>query len=94
MDRLNVHRSQRVLKFAKSNGFRIVFNASYSPDYNPIERVFALAKRQIKARRLKAILKDEKPDDDAIIDEEFSKICKLKVDNFIKHSVKLLKDYN
>ena len=44
MDRLNVHRSAKIRELAHQLGIKLVFNASYSPDLNPIERVFALTK--------------------------------------------------
>ena len=39
MDRLNVHRSYRVLDVCEELGILRIFNSSYSPNYNPIERV-------------------------------------------------------
>jgi len=33
-----------------------IFGPPYSPDFNPIELVFSIAKRELKKERLKAIL--------------------------------------
>jgi len=40
-------------------GFRYIFAAAYSPDLNPIESVFSIAKKYIKKERLKAISRSE-----------------------------------
>ena len=45
LDNLNVHKSKKIKKFAQAHGIELVFNAPYSPDYNPIEGVFGLAKK-------------------------------------------------
>ena len=87
LDRLNVHRSPKITKLAKVLGIEIVYNAAYSPDYNPIERVFGLVKADIKKARLKAIINETQPDDRVIINEAFAKIKKETVSNFIGHSL-------
>ena len=56
-----------------------VFSPIYSPDYNPVEYVFSFAKREIKERRLKAILNGEKVDLWGIITNSFSSINRLKI---------------
>ena len=33
-----------------------IFSPPYSPDYNPIESMFSIFKRELKMRRLKAVL--------------------------------------
>lgn len=39
-----------------------VYNASYSPNYNPIEGVISVAKSSIKKKRLRALVLNEKID--------------------------------
>ena len=41
MDNCNVHHSKKVAKFLEENGISAIFNVPYSPEYNPIERVWA-----------------------------------------------------
>ena len=48
MDRLNVHRSYRVLDVCQELGIIRIFNSSYSPNYNPIEGVIGVIKNEIK----------------------------------------------
>ena len=71
MDQLNVHRSNKVSNLAKVLGIELIFNAAYSPDYNPIERVFSQAKLLIKKERLRAIRNNKGPNDEAIIEAAF-----------------------
>ena len=46
---------------------RCIFNAPYSPDYNPIEGVFSVAKRKIKQERLKDIMSKRKRELEGLI---------------------------
>ena len=48
LDRLSVHRTITVRDTASQLQIPIIFNASYSPNYNPIEGVIGLAKGYIK----------------------------------------------
>jgi transposase len=47
---------------------KCVFNASYSPEYNPIELVFSMAKRSIKQTRLRLLAKGQTQDIKKTID--------------------------
>ena len=47
-DNLTLHHTVLVREKAKSNNQELVFNASYSSHLNPIERLWALAKRQFR----------------------------------------------
>jgi transposase len=51
MDRLNVHRSYRVFDVCEELGIIRIFNASYSPNYNPIEGVIGMVKNELKRQR-------------------------------------------
>jgi transposase len=62
MDRLNVHRSYRVLDVCEELGIIRIFNSSYSPNYNPIEGVIGVIKNEIKRQRTHAISNGNKPD--------------------------------
>ena len=53
MDNLSSHNSGRSISKMKELSLRRVFNLSYSPEYNPIEFVFAIFKRKFRAMRLK-----------------------------------------
>ena len=53
MDQLSVHTCNRSKDKMKFLGFEVVYNASYSPEYNPIETIFSIVKRKIKNERLR-----------------------------------------
>ena len=52
LDRLSVHRSIRVRDAANDLGLKIILNASYSPNFNPIEGAIGIIKNIIKTKRL------------------------------------------
>ena len=56
MDNLAVHRSNHVKERMDEMSIPYIFSPPYSPDYNPIESVFSIFKRELKTRRLKVIL--------------------------------------
>ena len=56
MDNLSVHRSNAVKWRMDEMSIPYIFGPPYSPDFNPIELVFSIAKRELKKERLKAIL--------------------------------------
>jgi transposase len=45
LDNLRVHYSLKVREYCRENMIELVFNAAYSSEYNPIERLWALSKR-------------------------------------------------
>ncbi len=55
MDNCAVHRSRKVTEFCKLLGLQMIFNVPYCPQYNPIERVWAIAKNLYKRSKLKQI---------------------------------------
>ena len=46
LDNLGVHRTKDATKLAKTLGIELVFNGTYSSEYNPIERLWAWAKKR------------------------------------------------
>ena len=55
MDNLSVHTSKEIKTRMDELGIAYIYSPVYSPEFNPIETIFALAKRKIKNERLKAI---------------------------------------
>ena len=55
MDNLSVHTSKEIKARMDELGIAYIYSPIYSPEFNPIETIFSLAKRQIKNERLKAI---------------------------------------
>ena len=76
MDRLNVHRCRQVLQAMQNLRLKHVLNASYSPDYNPIEGVFSVAKNRIKRTRLEAIVNGRRLQLEAVIKDAFKNVGK------------------
>ena len=72
-------------------GFEVVYNASYSPEYNPIETIFSIVKRKIKNERLRQFMKKEEEDLRTMTAKEFDKIKKETCVNLIRHSINKLK---
>ena len=56
MDNLSVHSSEHSKKVMRDHGFRFIYNCAYQPDYNPIETVFSMVKRNFKALRAKKMI--------------------------------------
>ena len=52
VDNLSVHRSRIIQERMEELSIPCIFNAAYSPNFNPIENVFALAKRNYKKLRM------------------------------------------
>ena len=44
MDNLSAHKPKRVMELIEGRGCRLLYLASYSPDYNPIEKAFSKIK--------------------------------------------------
>ena len=55
MDNLSAHTSERSKETMRQLGFRWVYNVPYSPEYNPIEFVFSMVKRNFRALRAKKL---------------------------------------
>ena len=55
LDRLSVHRMKSVANICAERQIKLIMNASYSPDYNPVEGVIGLAKNDIKKKRWNAV---------------------------------------
>lgn len=49
MDNIAFHRSKKIAKLAASHNVRIIHTPPYSPQFNPIELLFASIKRRFKA---------------------------------------------
>ena len=52
MDNLSVHRSRDVKERMDELSIPYIFSPPYSPDYNPIELVFSLFKKEMKKKRI------------------------------------------
>ena len=55
LDNCRVHHSKKVKGHLKDVDLTTIFNVPYSPQYNPIERVWAMVKMQYKKMKLRAL---------------------------------------
>ena len=94
MDNLAVHRSNLVKERMDELSFNYIYGPAYSPDLNPIESVFSIAKNIIKRKRLAGIVNGYKVNIEQAINEAFDIIDPLKVCSFIRKSNELLFNYN
>ena len=46
LDNLRLHKTHAVKRYAEENDINLVFNGSYSSEYNPVERLWLFAKRK------------------------------------------------
>ena len=60
LDNLMVQKSKEILERMDELSIAYVFSPIYSPDLNPVEYCFSIAKRLIKEERLRRILNGEK----------------------------------
>ena len=51
-DNLSVHKSKEIRERMDELVFAYIYSLIYSPDLNPVEYMFSMAKKQIKADRL------------------------------------------
>ena len=56
MDNLSVHKSKEITDRMDELGLAYIFGPAYSPDFNPVETIFSIAKSYIKKRRLSAVI--------------------------------------
>ena len=90
MDNLTVHISNQIKERMDELGFAYVYLPIYSPQFNGVEEVFAIAKKIIKGKRLEAIVNGKEFDLFEIIKDSFESINVLNIKNCIKHSYKNL----
>ena len=78
-DNLSVHRSKVTQERMEELSIPCIFNPVYSPDYNPIENVFAYAKLNFRKLRMEQLLKNEKECIRKNILKSFELVCKYDI---------------
>lgn len=51
MDNAPIHKSEDIAKYITSRGYRCAYLPSYSPELNPIEQFWSVAKSKVKRHR-------------------------------------------
>jgi transposase len=85
MDNLAVHRSREVKERLDELSIPYIFSPPYSPDFNPIESVFSIFKRELKVKRLAAILQGRPFNVRKTVKKTFEEIDVMKIANCISH---------
>ena len=62
LDNATIHRSKKVTSFLKDSGIEAIYNVPYSPQFNPIEHVWAQVKAVFKRRKLELLLQERAVD--------------------------------
>jgi transposase len=91
LDNASIHRSKKVTSFLKDNGIEAIYNVPYSPQFNPIEHVWAQVKAVFKRRKLELFLQERALDYKKLAVESLkgiqghtiSSICKKVLENEI-----------
>ena len=93
MDNLSVHHNSEVLATMERLNFKYIFNAPYSPEFNPIEFVFAKVKRYFKSQKLRQIVNNKHTTVENLISESFAQVTKEDVENCCRHTMNNLLNY-
>jgi hypothetical protein len=93
-DNLSVHKTKETMKAYRYLNILPIFNLPYSPEFNPIELVFAQVKQIYKRKRLQKLANIEEFDDVYEVEDAFYQIEWAKIDSCIRHSEALLRDLN
>lgn len=56
MDNCSIHHGGRVAELAEARGVRLLYLPPYSPDFNPIEKAFAILKSHLRRYQMLAIM--------------------------------------
>ena len=90
LDNLSAHKTNDVMNTFRELDITPIFNATYAPDFNPIETVFAQVKLQYKAHRLNMLANDKDIDETKLIRKAFKSVRNETIQKCISRSLKLL----
>ena len=84
LENCRVHHSKKVSQFLLENRIDVIYNVTYGPQYNPIERVWSQIKLLFKNEKMGHILEGRAPNYEKMIrqimdaypGEKISSICK------------------
>ena len=93
MDNLSVHHNSSVIDTMDRLNFKYIFNAPYSPEFNPIEFIFAKVKRYFKVQKLNQILNKSHTKVEELIMRSFDQITREDCEGCIRHSMNNLMNY-
>ncbi len=79
LDNCRVHHSIKVRDFCKRMDLTLIFNVPYTPEFNPIERVWAMIKASFKKEKMKFLQQERKPNYDQLIHACMQKAERAKI---------------
>ena len=91
MDNLAVHKAKPVVEAMEKLNIEPIWNAVYSPQFNPIEMSFSKLKLLYKKDRLERLTKKKPLPMDSMIRRAFSKVTKENISNYVEHCYRLLR---
>ena len=72
----------------EENGITPIFNVPYSPEFNPIERVWAQIKARFKQARMGLVLEGHSPDYDKLVRQTMLGYPQEKIQSIVTKSMK------
>ena len=78
-----MHKCKEVTELREKLNIKFIFNAAYSPDYNPAEGAISVVKGLVKKWRLQAIVNETEADIEQMIKEAALKLKNEGVNNMI-----------
>ena len=90
LDNLSAHRALADSQVLVDLDIRFIFNLSDSPEYNPIEMVFAEVKAHYRKQKLHALVNDVEFDMDDAIEDALNNVPIEHVKNYIEHCKRAL----
>ena len=88
MDNASIHKTNTVVQAAKEKGFNLHFIPPYSPDFNPIENVFGIAKQWF--RKQNACKNPDQDEFNDIIQESFKRIPQSTFRKCYDHAIRVI----
>lgn len=76
LDNCSVHHSKKVTKYLDDHNIKAIFNIAYCPQFNPIERVWSVAKNYYKRRKLEQVAAGKKINHEQIVRQSIQNINK------------------
>ena len=92
MDNLNVHKAARVSEKMQQLDIEPVWNAVYSPQFNPIEMSFSKVKLCYKKDKLHRLAHKKPLPKEAMIRQAFSRLTRENNCSYIEHCYQLLRE--
>ncbi|KAL0487912.1 YIS5 [Acrasis kona] len=80
LDNARIHKTPEVIQWARDNDVRIFYSAPYSPDYNPIELLFAQMKYIVKREKYNNLPLQQ------VIQQSFGEISEYHYYNYVMHA--------